>query len=104
MIEPVAYITSSGIHNLQEKKPNVIIHSHRNFQSCIALYVDKDIQFLIEENNKLKKDLQKAILNEREECAKVANYMHKLFSNRSHSGRVAAMIENTIKERNITND
>ncbi len=104
MIEPVAYITSSGIHNLQEKKPNVIIHSHRNFQSCIALYRDKDIEFLIEENNKLKENLQKAILNERQECAKVANYMHKLFSKKSHSGRVAAMIENTINERNKIND
>ena len=86
------------------KKPNVIIHSQKNFQSCIALYRDKDVEFLIEENNKLKEDLQKAIFNEREECAKVANYMHKLFSNRSHSGRVAAMIENTIKERNKIND
>lgn len=104
MIKPVAYITSSGIHNLQEEKPNVIVHSHKNFQSCIALYVDKDIQFLIQENNKLKENLQKAVLNEREECAKIANYMHKLFSNRSHSGRVAAMIENTIKERNKIND
>ena len=71
--------------------------------SYVIVAIDKEMQSLIEENNKLKKDLQIAVLTERAECAKIANYMHRLFSNRSHSGRVAAMIENTINERNTIN-